>query len=289
MIDWGNVPAGAVASIYWPQVPAAEVVELADSLYASHTLAAADANTITCRVTGGVTYVPIPARNGENFAGLLTVDLPAGVTAGQKFSVVVRRLTSRDFPPVIELRSPAATAGSAGAAPPRDAEPGPVDSQAEGWRAVVGTFQIDIPVATSATMLLPEENTLAILKWRLENLPVDDRWRPVIERLVQYVAARVDGLGGRSVAIEPSPEGVPLPTRPRHHARELTGKVERVLFDCHGAFEGFVLDSCRTHHTLPAHGEGISRVVLYACRHGMTLTVHLDADGDHIMGLVLVS
>ena len=29
MIDWGNVPRGSVCSIFWPAVPAAEVIALA--------------------------------------------------------------------------------------------------------------------------------------------------------------------------------------------------------------------------------------------------------------------
>ena len=57
MIDWGNVPVGSVASIYWPQVPSAQVLALADSLYKTRTLTLADAHTIQCKVTGGVTYI----------------------------------------------------------------------------------------------------------------------------------------------------------------------------------------------------------------------------------------
>ena len=82
MIDWGRIPVGSVASIYWPQVNAADVISLAASLYSTHTLAAADTHTIQCKVTGGVTYVPIPAGAGENFAGCFTVGLPEAVVEG---------------------------------------------------------------------------------------------------------------------------------------------------------------------------------------------------------------
>ena len=92
MIDWGAIPTGSVASIYWPQVQASDVLMLASMLYPSHSLTATDNHTIACKVTGGVTYVPIPMGSGENFAGLFTVDLPTTVVTGQEFNVVVRRV-----------------------------------------------------------------------------------------------------------------------------------------------------------------------------------------------------
>jgi len=46
MIDWGAIPKGSVASIYWPQVQASEVLSLAAALYPTHTLTAADNNTV---------------------------------------------------------------------------------------------------------------------------------------------------------------------------------------------------------------------------------------------------
>jgi hypothetical protein len=102
MIDWGAVPPpGSVASIYWPQVAAADVNALASSLYSTHTFSAADMNTIRCKVIGGVTYVPIPRGTGENFAGLFTIDLPQTVTTGQEFDVLMRRISTRQASEVI--------------------------------------------------------------------------------------------------------------------------------------------------------------------------------------------
>ena len=50
-----------------------------------------------CTVTKGVTYIPIPSAKGVNFAGLLTVDLPATVKHGQEFNIIVRRVSTRQF------------------------------------------------------------------------------------------------------------------------------------------------------------------------------------------------
>src|SRR6185369_2093900 len=77
------------------------------------------------------------------------------------------------------------------------------------WRYIVGTFQIKIPVTTRDVMLFPEENTLAIMKWRLQQMAPANRWYPVLKRYISYLAARVDGLGGNSDSILPSPNGVP--------------------------------------------------------------------------------
>lgn len=210
MIDWGGVPPGSVASIYWPQVLATDVVSLASALYGSHTLAAADAHTIQCAVTGGITYVPIPNGSGENFAGLFTVDLPLGISAGQEFNVVVRRIATVDTPQIAAPRIRTFTLpATAGRPLPPLAQPAVPAGKQRTWRYVVGTFQVKIPVTTPDIMLMPEENTLAIMKWRLAQLPPNDRWRPVLQRYVTYLAARVNGLGGDAASIDPSPNGVP--------------------------------------------------------------------------------
>src|ERR1019366_7176909 len=67
MITWGNTLFGSTASVYWPQVKAADVLELASKLYAIHQLSASDPHTISCPITRGVTFIPIPYDSGENF------------------------------------------------------------------------------------------------------------------------------------------------------------------------------------------------------------------------------
>ena len=66
MIDWGQVPLGSVASIFWLSSSAAQVISLADQRYAFHDLKAADPNTIETPVIRGLTYVPIPLSTGPN-------------------------------------------------------------------------------------------------------------------------------------------------------------------------------------------------------------------------------
>jgi hypothetical protein len=235
MIDWGNTPVGSTAYIYWPQVNAEEVLALAKQIYSTHQLSSADANTIQCKVPQGFTFVPIPTGSGQNFAGLLTVDLPSGVLTGQVFNIVVRRIATRrpdntpPPPPPIQI----------------DALPEamvPVREKVmRNWRYVVGTFAVRIPVTTPKVMLPLEENTLAIMKWRLSEMSPANRWYPVLQRYIGYVIARINGLGGNAGTIEPSPIGVRLPLPKVERRHQHTGKVSSLIYDRFGDFGGFCL------------------------------------------------
>src|SRR5450432_518872 len=201
MIDWGNTPPGSKAQIYWPEVAANDVLELASRLYGTNLLTAVDANTIALTAVKGVSYVPIPAAQGKTFAGLFTVDLPLGVKAGQEFNIVVRRLATQTVTQVIiQKRDHAARhkAGQKGAG---------ADSNTKSWRYVTGAFHVKIPVTTEDLLLGPEENTLAIMKARLAAMSPAYRWYPVLKRYIEYVSGRVDGSGGNATAIPPSLQG----------------------------------------------------------------------------------
>ena len=296
MIDWGQVPAGSVASIYWPQVRAADVIDLADAMYASHTLTAADFNTVQVTVTGnGVSYVPVPRASGPSFAGLLTIDLPQTVRTGQEFAVLVRRISTKSVSNiVIQTRAPAAAAPAATQSEevvPEVVKPAP-DSGPDvtTWRYVVGTFTVQIPVATAETMLVPEENTLAILRWRLQQLAPANRWYKVLDRYASLIAARVDGLGGNSTSILPSPVGVPvgqLVPVPEPRMHEYAGKVCEVCYDCFGEFEGFRLEVCGRAEAVEFRSRtpGVEDVAVRACAQGLTLDVVVK--GERITRLVL--
>jgi hypothetical protein len=244
-------------------------------LYGSHQLNAADANTIQCPVTNGVTYIPIPPGSGENFAGLFTVDLPTTVVKGQEFNIIVRRVTTR--------RSRQDVVGGDDVIP----SPKVVSRKASfaavvnkknfrNWRYVVGTFQVRIPVTTQDVMLLPEQNTLAIMKWRLQHMAPTNRWYPVLQRYISYISGRVAGLGGDPDAIPASPNGAPIPGIDRGKVAPYTGKIREVFYDCFGEFEGFILESCDERHSFKACEKGIAEIVLRACRERMTVTVVVD-------------
>ncbi len=256
MIDWGNVPVGSTANIYWPQVNASDVLSLAGQIYSTHQLSAADAHTVHCTVPRGFTFVPIPPGTGQNYAGLFTVQLPQGIRAGEKFTIVVRRVSSRRVDkerqqPQPEQPQLKLAAEATSTAPPKSAR---------NWRYIVGTFAVSIPVTTANVMLPIEDNTLAIMKWKLEQTSPANRWHPVLKRFIGYIEACVNGLGGYASSTKASPWGsygppklIPAPEhhRPCHGEREweITGKVAGLVYDHFGDFEGFILETadCECH------------------------------------------
>jgi len=257
MIDWGDVPVGSTASIYWPQLQANDVVQLSTSLYGYHALSAADANTLQCTTVKGATYIPILSGGEVNtsIAGLFTVDLPTTVVKGQEFNIVVRRLRARTLPPPVvtpppppvpqiaaKRRSKFPILAAAAATPTA-----PLYS-----RAVMGSFNVRIPVSTADQLLRPEADTLAIMKARLDATATTSRWYPVLKRYIGYLSGRVDGLGGSASSIPPSFGGapIPLPEPGQSNGKECCycGKVSGICYDGAGLFEGFLLaaESCET-------------------------------------------
>jgi hypothetical protein len=141
MIFCGNTPKGSTGSLYLPGVNAADILSLANWMYPWHQLTVADANTIQCPAYG-TAFVPIPAGTAR-LAGLLTVDLPLGITKGDIYEIFVRQLTEGLYvpPPPIQ-RSPTARALPAGA---------------YAWRNAFGAFKFSIVIKTKQQILFHEE------------------------------------------------------------------------------------------------------------------------------------
>jgi hypothetical protein len=235
VIEWNDVPAGEHAELYLPAVDADAVLARASALYPTHRLTRVDANTIGC-ATGGVTYVPLPsgAGGGTNFAGLMSIALPAGIKRGELYHVVVRQLTNaRAFIP----KPPGLT--------------GAEHDDAIRWRRVLGTFQINIPVSTKELMLETEELRYSIFQWIAATIPHHSRWYKVFLRYLGLLADRVKELGGDPAQIKPSQNGYDgLPKghgRHHEHGRRFehlgfTGKIEGIVYDHFGDFAGFILE-----------------------------------------------
>lgn len=320
MIDWGATPPGSAALIYWPQVDAAEVISLADSLYGSHLLSVREPHTVECMTTQGVSYIPIPPASGTvSLAGLLTIELPSTVKHGQRFDIVVRRVTSRrlryDRPGthsasvvVGGLPQELIATGEAAAIDPAPSKPDKHEPQmAAGrdkyevivreWRQVSGAFQVRIPVTDRTVMLRPEEDALAVIRWRLDNMPASNRWRPVLQRYLDYVTARVKGLGGDPERIPASLEGASaksdfggprdypgrrdypgLGEHPARHA--FTGKVDELIYDRFGDLRAFTLRLNDGHtHTFRAREPQMERLLHRAWDERSVVSVEADSDG----------
>jgi hypothetical protein len=281
MIDWGNTPPGATAHIYWPQVPATDVVSLASKIYRTHQLTATDSHTISCPVVKGVTYVPIPSASGKNLAGLFTVDLPLGVKRGQQFNILVRRVATRKIENEVIRKAPSTAKKKPAATAP---------AAAQSWRYVTGAFQVRIPVEGDKELLVSDENTLAIMKARLNAMTPAYRWHPVVQRYISYISARINALHGNADAIPPSLHGyTPRPAhggRPGKHdhdherERRYAGKISGLVFDRFGDFDGFLLDTEHGEHWFFSREHEMKQVVERAWRERLFVTV-MSEDDEH--------
>jgi hypothetical protein len=158
-----------------------------------------------------------------------------------------------------------------------------VERVVRNWRYVTGTFQVKVPVTTPQMMLRLEEDTLAIMKWRLQVMAQSSRWYPVLQRYISYLSERVEGLGGDPNAIPASPEGAPIKDGAVQDLVAYTGKVIEVIYDCFGEFEGFVLSDCGDMHTFKTRERAIGEIALRACRQRLLLSVY--TEGGHRDGI----
>lgn len=241
MIRWHNLPRDTRVTLYMPDVDVGQMVRAAAVRNGPPMLSAQDGDRIVCRV-GDVSYVPVPGPRSLNIPGLISIELPPTVTAGQMFNVTVH--------------------------------------QVGGWpRKVVGTFQIAIPVRTAALILPRETRRLSVLRYIGQSIPAGNRWYKIWQRLLGQIGDRVRDLGGDPDKVSPSPtgEGHPGAGIPPESGGEnpdtTTGEVARILYDCFGRFEGFVLKTCAREHTYKACEHGIEEVVLRACRDHLRVTI----------------
>jgi hypothetical protein len=171
MIQWGGVPEDAEVTLYLPALDAEAILDAAARRSGPQRLERIDAHTIRCRVSD-VSYIPLPAPQPMNIAGLITIRLPESVKTGQRFPVVVRQLGG--FP-----------------------------------RRVVGTFELFILVSTSEAIRPEAERTLSVLKHIAGGIKPTSRWHSIFKRYLTGTEDKVRGVGGSPGQIEPSPNGEP--------------------------------------------------------------------------------
>ncbi|NTW55432.1 MAG: hypothetical protein HGB20_00105 [Chlorobiaceae bacterium] len=189
MIDWGNMPSGGSATLYFPGIDSEEILALAGKLYKTHPLNRLDEHSLQFG-SGGVTYIPVPYSEGANYTALLSIILPGTVKKGQIYSIVVRQVTNA-------IRK-------------GDGQNTAVEEECScggSGRCILGTFQVTIPVSGKEEMLAREERLLSNLRWIEKSLPQGNRWYPVFRKYVQQKASRVDAFGGDSRKVLATPSG----------------------------------------------------------------------------------
>jgi len=281
MIDWGRTPRGQVASIYLPAAHADEILSMAGRLYTFHGWTKADDHTLQCK-TGGVTYMPIPAGGASNYAVLLSVELPSSLRREQIYNIVVRQITnahSKGFPPRLIEAGGDRKEGVGSAVSPRT----------RNWRRVLGAFQLTIPVRAKELLLPREERDLSVLLWIGQAIPNLSRWSPVFRRYLEIIAGRVQEFGGDPAKILPSPTGDG--GKPGHGGGhkpgtgeeriEFTGKVDGLIFDRAGDFEGFVLSTNEREQKFFSREREMAHLAERAWRERLRITVWAERDELH--------
>ena len=275
MIDWGNTPQESSATIYLPQINSAEILEKAEDMYCKKRLEAVDEHTIKCHA-GGITYIPIPRGIDITFPGLLSIDLPANVKYGQVFKVIVRQVTDASSRMTGAIAYVAKLYGKAAQTLFR-------------WRRILGTYQITIPVKSKEAILEREERKLSVLRWILKTIPKGNRWFPVFQRYVGQVEDRVQALGGNPAQIAASPSGTwqveGQPEQPSTEEEQLLrfkGKVEGLIYDRFGDFEGFILETVEGRQQKFMNNEiRVLRIVRYAWIERVVVTVFVLRSQPH--------
>ena len=153
---WNNLPPQSRVEIYLPGLDVGYIALLRSLRHAPDTVRIVDEHTLVLEAQG-VSYLPVPNLGVERLAGLLTVRLPDNIKTGQLYKV-----------DVLQMR--AATG------------------------AIVGAFQLAIPVSKAARIYAREARLLEVFEERLRYTPARNRWHPILARQVNYFRARAKGL-----------------------------------------------------------------------------------------------
>jgi hypothetical protein len=165
-LRWHGLPQDSIVSIYLPDVDVDQVLAVASSRPGYGSLAAIDAHTIGCRV-GDATYLPLPGGRPGNIAGLLTIQLPPTVRAGETYRVTAHQISGRN-------------------------------------RSFVASFELTIPVSRAPLILPLAQRSFVVLREIGSSIAPTDRWRPVFDRYLAVLASRLVSLGGDPGAAGPA-------------------------------------------------------------------------------------
>ena len=123
-----------------------------------------------------------------------------------------------------------------------------------------------IPVTTEADLLAGDENALAVLKWRLQQMSPLYRWYPVVKRYIEYLSSRIDTSGGNASSIPPSLNGWPVGSGERSAPGWREGSHRqgcRSHLRLFGDFKGIVIDSCcSSRHRFKSRERAVGELVL---------------------------
>lgn len=185
LIAWHNLPRDSEVTLYFSNIDTGEIERLASRFRRSQPpMRAIDDVTLRLAV-GAHTWVPIPGGVSENIPALLSIQLPDTVTSGEEYRVSLHQVEGRT-------------------------------------RRILGSVEIDIPVSKAALLLDREQQVYSIMQHIGTTIPSTNRWHPIFLRYLDFLGARVDGLGGDAGSIHPNPDGSgqPVPSKPERPSHD---------------------------------------------------------------------
>jgi hypothetical protein len=267
MIHWGNLPRSTHASFYFPSVETEVLLRYESERHGPGNLSRGEDHTVNVKVTD-VGFVTIPAST-RGIPALVTLQLPPGVAAGQKFRIVMQQVQRRTH-------------------------------------KIIGTFEFRVLVST-ASVLVPElRRNFSVLKHIGDTIPQANRWYPVWQRYLDQMGGRLRAFGVDPDSIPPSSSGsgtdgdAPSP-RPQlcdhscHHLhpdhppgackpREVSGIVESLEYDCCGRLKALRLQCGGQSHGFNVCSE-LEDVIRRSCASKATVTITVCEHCCHVMTL----
>lgn len=174
--DWHNLPRNAQVTLYFSDLDTRSIEEMLISRASPPAFTVLDGHTVRFRV-GDCAWLPLPGGRTVRIPALLSVALPEGIVEGQVYRASVRQVNGRTS-------------------------------------RIIGSFTLEMPVSKAAFLRPEAERQLSFMGHLVGTLAGGDRWRPLLERLVQHLGSRVDALGGDSRTVEPNPDGSGKPYEP---------------------------------------------------------------------------
>jgi hypothetical protein len=265
MIHWGNLPRNTHASFYFPSVDTAALLRYESQRNGPGNLTRGEDHTVNLKVTD-VGFVTIPA-SPRGIPALVTLQLPPGVAAGQRFRIVMQQVQRRTH-------------------------------------KIIGTFEFRVAVST-APVIVPElRRNFSVLKHIGSTIPATNRWFPIWQRYLDQMGARLRAFGEDPEEIRPSSTGngkddhpdhahpdrpdhdrpghdhvcSPHPCDPHQGApggarQEFTGVIESIEYDSGGRWTGFRLRYCDTTRCFSGCDRALEDVIRRCCVDKSTVTV----------------
>ena len=144
------------------------------------TMAAPDGSQV-----GGTSYIPLPGRIQQPIAGLMTLQLPLTVRAGEQYRVDVQQHSG------ITYRQTRIQRGRG-----KKDQAATYVEYSLSRRKVLGAFRMTTVVSRGDPLLSRLVRNLAALRYIFQAIPVTDSWHPVFSRYIAQLAEQVEGSQG---------------------------------------------------------------------------------------------